>query len=87
MEIMEIKLKFTEEQIQEVKDHVNEQIEDIKTYFVGHDKINKAIEDIKECSFMATLHSDDFFMGVDKVEFVRLDTVLMILNKLMESGD
>lgn len=82
---MEMKLMFTEEQLQEIKDHVNEQIEDIKNHFVGHDKLNKAIEDIKECSFTATLHDDDFFMGIDKVEIVRLDTVLMILNKLIES--
>lgn len=83
----EINIKFTEEQLQEIKGHVNKQVEDIKNHFVGHDKINKAIEDIKECSFTATLHSDDYFMGIDKVEFVRLDTVLMILNKLMENGD
>lgn len=84
---MEINLKFTEEQLQEIKDHINEQIEDIKKHFVGRDKINEAIEDIKKCSFTATLHDDDFFMGADKVEFVRLDTALMILNKLMESVD
>lgn len=51
------------------------------------DKVKQAREDIKECSFMTTLHSDDYFMGIDKVEFVRLDIVCKILDKLIAESD
>ena len=54
---------------------------------VEREKIDDAIEEIRNCSWSEIIDNADVFMGKEKINLVRLDVVLEILGKLIESEE
>jgi hypothetical protein len=51
------------------------------------DKVKQAIEEIRDCSWSETIDNADVFMGKEKINLVRLDVVLKILDKLISESE
>ena len=51
------------------------------------EEIDKIKTKIKECAFTKTLKSEDYFMGKEDVDFIRVDTLFEIIDRYADNSD